>query len=226
MLLCWSNQWGGARGMYCSWGTQFWFESLKSRERPLGKPRRRWEDNIKVDLRGNKIWVCGLDSRDSGQGSTVCSWEDGSETCWTWQSSHESKCVTYISGCCTQLLASHLRFEYKVISAPTLWRRIGGTEVKLHSSILRLAIRAVWSSSRLDRLCPRGNGPVGGGGLRNPQRSYKEKHSCLFRESNPSCWSCSHSTYWLTCSSKITVSKRRVLWYQRVHLCRNLVCLL
>jgi hypothetical protein len=28
--------------------TKFWLESLK---RPLGRPRCRWEDNIKMDLR-------------------------------------------------------------------------------------------------------------------------------------------------------------------------------
>jgi hypothetical protein len=28
--------------------------------RPLGRPRRRWEDNIKMDL-GNRFWGCGLD---------------------------------------------------------------------------------------------------------------------------------------------------------------------
>jgi hypothetical protein len=31
--------------------------------RPLGRPRRRWEDNIKMDLR---VWGCGLDSLGSG----------------------------------------------------------------------------------------------------------------------------------------------------------------
>jgi hypothetical protein len=30
--------------------------------RPLGRPRRRWEDNIK----GNRVWGCGLDSLGSG----------------------------------------------------------------------------------------------------------------------------------------------------------------
>jgi hypothetical protein len=29
--------------------TRFWWESPK--ERPLGRPRRRWEDGIKMDLR-------------------------------------------------------------------------------------------------------------------------------------------------------------------------------
>jgi hypothetical protein len=34
-------------------------------KRPLGRPRRRWEDGIKMDLR--KIgWGCGMDSRGSG----------------------------------------------------------------------------------------------------------------------------------------------------------------
>jgi hypothetical protein len=30
-------------------------------KRPLGRPRYRWEDNIKMDLR-EKVWRCGLDS--------------------------------------------------------------------------------------------------------------------------------------------------------------------
>jgi hypothetical protein len=34
--------------------------------RPLGRPRRRWEDNIKMDLAGNGVWGCGLDSFVSG----------------------------------------------------------------------------------------------------------------------------------------------------------------
>jgi hypothetical protein len=35
--------------------------------KPLGRPRRRWEDNIKMDrFWGNKVWGCGLDSLGSG----------------------------------------------------------------------------------------------------------------------------------------------------------------
>jgi hypothetical protein len=36
---------------------------IRKRElkRPLEIPRRRWEDNIKMDLRGN-VWGRGLDS--------------------------------------------------------------------------------------------------------------------------------------------------------------------
>jgi hypothetical protein len=34
--------------------------------RPLGRPRRRWEDNIKMDLREKRVWGCGLDSLGSG----------------------------------------------------------------------------------------------------------------------------------------------------------------
>jgi hypothetical protein len=29
--------------------------------RPLGRPRRRWEDNIKMDLGEIGFWGCGLD---------------------------------------------------------------------------------------------------------------------------------------------------------------------
>jgi hypothetical protein len=34
--------------------------------RPLGRPRRRWEDNIKIDFREIGFWGCGLDSFVSG----------------------------------------------------------------------------------------------------------------------------------------------------------------
>jgi hypothetical protein len=33
--------------------------------RPLGRPRRRWKDNIKMDLRGVE-WEFGLDRSGSG----------------------------------------------------------------------------------------------------------------------------------------------------------------
>jgi hypothetical protein len=35
-------------------------------KRPLGRPRRRWMDNIKMDLFRDKIECCGLDLSDSG----------------------------------------------------------------------------------------------------------------------------------------------------------------
>jgi hypothetical protein len=31
------------------------------RKRPLGRPRRRWEDNIKINLKVNRVGGCGLD---------------------------------------------------------------------------------------------------------------------------------------------------------------------
>ena len=34
--------------------------------RSLGRPRRRWEDNIRMDLSGSGMWVCGLDGASSG----------------------------------------------------------------------------------------------------------------------------------------------------------------
>jgi hypothetical protein len=34
--------------------------------RPLGRPRCRWEDNIKMDLREIGFGDCGLDSLGSG----------------------------------------------------------------------------------------------------------------------------------------------------------------
>jgi hypothetical protein len=31
------------------------------RKRPLGKPRHRWEDKIKMDLTRHRMGLCGLD---------------------------------------------------------------------------------------------------------------------------------------------------------------------
>jgi hypothetical protein len=40
-------------------------------KRPLGRPRRRWEDGIRMDLRKIGLGGCGLDSTGSGQGPVV-----------------------------------------------------------------------------------------------------------------------------------------------------------
>jgi hypothetical protein len=52
----------GRRGMHIG----FWWESRK--ERPLGRPRRRWEDNIRMDLReigwGGMDWIDLAQDRD------------------------------------------------------------------------------------------------------------------------------------------------------------------
>jgi len=34
-------------------------------KRPLGRPRHRWEDNIKMDLQGSGVWGYGLDQAGS-----------------------------------------------------------------------------------------------------------------------------------------------------------------
>jgi hypothetical protein len=47
--------------------------------RPLGRPRRRWEDNIKMDLQEVEMWGNGLDLYGSGQGQVVGSCECGNE---------------------------------------------------------------------------------------------------------------------------------------------------
>jgi hypothetical protein len=48
-------------------------------KRPLGRPRRRWEDGIRLDLRETGLGVCGLDSTDSGQGPVAGYCECGDE---------------------------------------------------------------------------------------------------------------------------------------------------
>jgi hypothetical protein len=35
-------------------------------KRPLGRPRRRWEDGVRMDLREIGLGGCGLDSTGSG----------------------------------------------------------------------------------------------------------------------------------------------------------------
>jgi hypothetical protein len=49
-------------------------------KRPLERPRRRWEDRIRMDL-GNISWGgCGVDSSGSGWGPVAGSGECGNET--------------------------------------------------------------------------------------------------------------------------------------------------
>jgi hypothetical protein len=49
--------------------------------RPLGRPRRGWENNIKMDVREIGFWGCGfgLDSLGSGYGQVAGSCEHGNE---------------------------------------------------------------------------------------------------------------------------------------------------
>jgi hypothetical protein len=35
-------------------------------KKPRGRPKRRWEDNIRMDLREKRVGRCGLDSPGSG----------------------------------------------------------------------------------------------------------------------------------------------------------------
>jgi hypothetical protein len=56
--------------MWHAWGrgevfTGFWLGGPQV-NRPLGRPRRRWEDNIKMDLREMGIDGSELDSTGSG----------------------------------------------------------------------------------------------------------------------------------------------------------------
>ena len=48
--------------------TGFWWGNLKGK-RPLGRPRRRWEDNIKMDLQevgyGGMDWIELAQDRDT-----------------------------------------------------------------------------------------------------------------------------------------------------------------
>jgi hypothetical protein len=48
-------------------------------KRPLGRPRRRWEDGIRMDIR-EIGWGCVLDSTGSGQGPVAGCCECGDES--------------------------------------------------------------------------------------------------------------------------------------------------
>ena len=56
-------------------------------KRPLGRSRRRWEDNIKMDLQEVGFGVYGLDRAGSGYGQLAGTCECGNEPsgsikCW------------------------------------------------------------------------------------------------------------------------------------------------
>jgi hypothetical protein len=42
-------------------------EMRNAYKRPLERPRRRWEDNVRMDLRGNRVGMCRLDASGSGR---------------------------------------------------------------------------------------------------------------------------------------------------------------
>jgi len=53
--------------------TGFWWRNVRERDqRPLGRPRHRWEDNIKMDLQdvryGGMDWIRLAQDRDTWQG--------------------------------------------------------------------------------------------------------------------------------------------------------------
>jgi hypothetical protein len=47
--------------------------------RTPGRSRRRWEDNIKMDILGNVMWGHGLDQAGSGSGQVVSTCKCGNE---------------------------------------------------------------------------------------------------------------------------------------------------
>jgi hypothetical protein len=44
-------------------------------QKPLRRPKHRWEDNIEMELKRNKMARCGLDSSGSGYGPVTSSCE-------------------------------------------------------------------------------------------------------------------------------------------------------
>jgi hypothetical protein len=58
--------------------TRFWWGKPEGKT-PLGRPRRRWEDGIRMDLRETGLGGYGLDSTGSGQGPVAGCCECGDE---------------------------------------------------------------------------------------------------------------------------------------------------
>jgi hypothetical protein len=58
MILAWKRQ---------EIHTQFWLEKSEQK-RPLRIPRYGWEDNIKMDLKRNRVEGCQLEPFDLGKG--------------------------------------------------------------------------------------------------------------------------------------------------------------
>jgi hypothetical protein len=56
------------------------FGGKARRKETLGRPRRRWEDGIRMDLREIGLGVYGLDSTVSGQGPVAGCGECGDES--------------------------------------------------------------------------------------------------------------------------------------------------
>ena len=54
------STYGERRGVYIG------FVGKLEGKRPLGRPRRRWEHNIKMDLQEEVLWGHGLDRAGSG----------------------------------------------------------------------------------------------------------------------------------------------------------------
>jgi hypothetical protein len=71
----WAGHVARMRGERCVQG----FGGKPEGKRPLGRPRRRWEDGIRMDLREIGLGGWGLDSTGSGQGPVAGCCECGDE---------------------------------------------------------------------------------------------------------------------------------------------------
>jgi hypothetical protein len=49
-------------------------------KRSRGRPKRRWENNIRVDLRGTNVGRCGLDACGTAYGPVAVSCVHGNES--------------------------------------------------------------------------------------------------------------------------------------------------
>jgi hypothetical protein len=65
--------------------------------RPPRRPRRRWEDEIRMNLREIGLGGCGFDSTGSGQGPVACCCECGDEPSGSCASELVSEACSHIA---------------------------------------------------------------------------------------------------------------------------------
>jgi hypothetical protein len=97
------------------------FRSENLIERQLGRPRRRWKDNIRIDLR---VGGSGLDTTHSGQGSVAGSCGHGNETS---SSINSMEYLDYLSDYCLSkwTLMHGVRLVNKIIEQVSEFKYLG-----------------------------------------------------------------------------------------------------
>jgi hypothetical protein len=97
-------------------------------KRPLGRPRRRWEDGIRMDLR--EIG-CGLDSTVSGQGPVAGCCECGDEPSGSCATELVSLVKTYFCRINTEIQGGIISVWDEIRSLISVVAAINGTDTEV-----------------------------------------------------------------------------------------------